>query len=73
MLIIIDEVTEGNWSADGLRIHLASIAKTVGMPADGERMRWSHAYFDAKARQFAAAGYPSDVGGLWPKQGASTG
>jgi len=22
------------------------------------------AYFDAKARQFAAAGYPADVGGL---------
>jgi phenylpyruvate tautomerase PptA (4-oxalocrotonate tautomerase family) len=73
VLVIIDEVTGGNWSADGLPIHLASIAKTVGMPADGERMRWSHAYFDAKARQFAAAGYPSDVGGLWPKQGASSG
>jgi phenylpyruvate tautomerase PptA (4-oxalocrotonate tautomerase family) len=68
VLVIIDEVTEGNWSADGLPIHLASIAKTVGMPADGERMQWSHAYFDAKARQFAAAGYPSDLGGLWPNK-----
>jgi hypothetical protein len=59
--------------ADGLPIHLASIAKTVGMPADGERMRWSHAYFDARARQFAAAGYPSDVVGYGQNKARAAG
>jgi len=69
VLVIIDEVTEGNWGCGGHAIHLASIAKTVGMPADGDRMAWSRAYFEAKARQFAAAAYPSDAGGLWPTSG----
>ncbi len=62
--VIIDEVTEGNWGSHGKTISLASIAGTVGLPKDGERFQWVRAYFDAKARQFAAAGYPADVGGL---------
>jgi phenylpyruvate tautomerase PptA (4-oxalocrotonate tautomerase family) len=62
--VIIEEVTEGNWGAHGKTISLASIADTVGLPKDGERFQWVQAYFDAKARQFAAAGYPEDVGGL---------
>jgi len=62
--VIIDEVTEGNWGSHGKTISLASIADTVGLSKDGERFQWVQAYFDAKARQFAAAGYPADVGGL---------
>jgi len=27
-------------------------------------MRWSQAYFEAKSRAMAAAGYPVDAGGL---------
>ncbi len=63
-LVVIDEVTEGNWGAAGHPISLASIAGTVGMSREGERFTWVRAYFAAKARQFAAAGYPADTGGL---------
>ena len=63
-LVIIDEVTEGNWGAAGRTISLASIADSVGLPKDGERFAWVRNYFAAKARQFAAAGYPADAGGL---------
>ncbi|HQR53359.1 MAG TPA: tautomerase family protein [Burkholderiales bacterium] len=62
--VIIDEVTEGNWGAHGKTISLASIADTVGLAKGGERFQWVRAYFAAKARQFAAAGYPADTGGL---------
>jgi phenylpyruvate tautomerase PptA (4-oxalocrotonate tautomerase family) len=62
--VIIEEVTEGNWGAHGKTISLAGIAETVGLPKDGERFQWVRAYFAAKARQFAAARYPEDVGGL---------
>jgi len=64
VLVVIDEVLEGNWGARGRTISLASIADTVGLPKDGERFAWVRAYFTAKGRQFAAAGYPADTGGL---------
>jgi phenylpyruvate tautomerase PptA (4-oxalocrotonate tautomerase family) len=64
ILVIIDEVTEGNWGAAGRTISLASIAETVGLAKDGSRFAWVRSYFDAKARQFKAAGYPVDAGGL---------
>lgn len=66
--VIIDEVTEGNWGAGGKTISLANIAVTVGLPKNGERFQWVQAYFAAKAREFAAAGYPQDTGGLLPVQ-----
>jgi phenylpyruvate tautomerase PptA (4-oxalocrotonate tautomerase family) len=47
-------------------ISLASIADTVGLPKNGERFAWVRSYFAAKARQFAAARYPADTGGLLP-------
>jgi phenylpyruvate tautomerase PptA (4-oxalocrotonate tautomerase family) len=62
ILVIIDEVTEGNWGAGGHTTSLASIADSVGLPKDGERFAWARQYFDAKARQFAAAGYPDGAG-----------
>jgi len=64
VLVVIDEVTEGNWGAGGRTISLDSIADSVGLPKSGERFRWVRSYFEAKARQFASAGYPVDVGGL---------
>lgn len=64
VLTVIDEVTEGNWGCAGHPISLASIAGTVGMATDGERFAWVRAYFAAKARHRAAAGYPTDTGGL---------
>lgn len=66
VLVVIDEVTEGNWGAGGKTISLEAIADSVGLPKDGPRFKWVQAYFQAKARQFAAAGYPADTGGLPP-------
>jgi phenylpyruvate tautomerase PptA (4-oxalocrotonate tautomerase family) len=64
VLVIIDEVTEGNWGAAGHTVSLAEIAGSVGLPKDGNRFAWVQEYFGAKRRQFEAAGYPNDVGGL---------
>jgi phenylpyruvate tautomerase PptA (4-oxalocrotonate tautomerase family) len=66
VLVIIDEVPEGNWGARGQTISLAAIADTVGLAKNGERFKWVRAYFDAKARARAAADYPPDTGGLLP-------
>lgn len=64
VLVVIDEVTEGNWGAAGRTISLAAIARSVGLPRDGDRFAWTEEYFGAKRRQLEAAGYPADVGGL---------
>jgi phenylpyruvate tautomerase PptA (4-oxalocrotonate tautomerase family) len=64
--VIIEEVGEGNWGAGGKTISLAAIADTVGLSKTGDRFQWVLAYFAAKARQFASAGYPADTGGLLP-------
>jgi phenylpyruvate tautomerase PptA (4-oxalocrotonate tautomerase family) len=66
ILTVIDEVTEDNWGSRGIPISLESIAVAVGQPQDGERLQWSRAYFGAKARAVAAAGFPPDAGGLPP-------
>jgi phenylpyruvate tautomerase PptA (4-oxalocrotonate tautomerase family) len=66
ILTVIDDVTEGNWGTRGTPISLEAIAGTVGQPRNGERLQWSHAYFEAKARAVAAVGFPSDMGGLPP-------
>lgn len=71
ILVVIDEVTEGNWAAGGRTIGMASIAGTVGLASTGERFAWVEAYFAAKARQRAGAGYPADTGGLLPQPAAS--
>ncbi len=64
--VLLDEVTEGNWAAGGKTISLASIADTVGLSKSGDRFAWVRGYFAAKARAFAAAGYPKGTGGLLP-------
>ena len=64
--VIIHDVTEGNWAAGGKTISLANIAGAVGLSKSGQRFGWVRSYFAAKARQFSAAGYPSDTGGLLP-------
>ncbi|WP_109476811.1 4-oxalocrotonate tautomerase [Paraburkholderia sp. C35] len=66
LLTVITEVPEGNWSTRGVPISLETTAVVVGLPSDGERLRWSRKYFEAKARALAAADYPSDMGGLLP-------
>jgi phenylpyruvate tautomerase PptA (4-oxalocrotonate tautomerase family) len=69
VLVIIEEVTEGNWGARGESISLARIADTVGLPKDGQRFAWVRSYFSAKARLRAAFDYPADSGGLLPADG----
>lgn len=68
ILVVIDEVTEGNWSAAGHPISLETIADSVGLAKDGPRFTWSKAYFEAKARMLDADRFPMDVGGLMPSQ-----
>lgn len=64
VMVIIDEIAEGNWGVQGKTISLASIADTVGLSKDGERFRWVRDYFAAKARLFGIAKYPPNTGGL---------
>jgi phenylpyruvate tautomerase PptA (4-oxalocrotonate tautomerase family) len=64
--VIIHDVTEVNWAARGKTISPANIAGAVGLSKTGRRFDWVRSYFAAKARQFSAAGYPSDTGGLLP-------
>lgn len=71
ILVVINEVTEGNWGAAGHPISLESIADSVGMSQTGERFAWVRSYFTAKARMLAAFNYPSDLGGLLPSQQTS--
>jgi phenylpyruvate tautomerase PptA (4-oxalocrotonate tautomerase family) len=66
ILVTIEEVQEGNCGSRGETISLGTIADRVGLPKSGERFQWVKAYFAAKARQFAAACYPADTGGLLP-------
>jgi len=65
ILVVIDEVTEGNWGARGKTISLQSIADAVGLPREGERFAWVQRYFDAKARLYEFAHFPPDTGGLF--------
>ena len=69
ILVMINEIPEGDWGCAGHPISIASIAGTVGLDPAGERFAWVRSYFDAKARQRAAAGYPADAGGLLPDAG----
>ena len=64
VLVVIHEVPEGNWGADGKTISLGDIAEAVGLPKDGERFKWVQKYFAAKERALVAAGYPTDTGGV---------
>jgi len=64
VLVVINEVPEGNWGASGKTIGLGSIAQSVGLPKDGDRFRWIESYFAAKQRALRMAGYPEDMGGL---------
>ena len=67
ILVMINEIPEGNWGCAGQPISIASIAGTVGRDPAGERFAGVRAYFDAKARLRTSAGYPPDTGGLLSK------
>jgi phenylpyruvate tautomerase PptA (4-oxalocrotonate tautomerase family) len=64
ILVVINEVPEGNWGANGKTIGMGTIAQAVGLSKDGERFKRVEKYFAAKQRALHVAGYPDDMGGL---------
>jgi phenylpyruvate tautomerase PptA (4-oxalocrotonate tautomerase family) len=66
VLVVIEEVKEGNWGAGGATISFNSIAESVGLSRASSRYLWTQDYFAAKARSLALGGYPKDVGGVPP-------
>jgi phenylpyruvate tautomerase PptA (4-oxalocrotonate tautomerase family) len=68
ILVVIDEVPEGNWGCAGRSISLESIADSVGLSKTGARYAWVQSYFAAKSRMLSASAYPKDLGGLLPSQ-----
>jgi phenylpyruvate tautomerase PptA (4-oxalocrotonate tautomerase family) len=67
ILVVINEVPEGNWGANGKTIGLDSISEAVGLSKHSERFQWVEKYFAAKERALKAAGYPEDTGGVLPQ------
>jgi phenylpyruvate tautomerase PptA (4-oxalocrotonate tautomerase family) len=65
--VIVNEVAEGHWGANGATYGLAQIVAYAGagMPVDIERGNFVKTYFKAKAGAYQAAGYPVDVSGLY--------
>ncbi|WP_338461308.1 tautomerase family protein [Synechococcus elongatus IITB7] len=68
ILVMINEIPEGNWGAGGHPISIAAIAETVGLDPTGDRFAWVHSYFAAKARLYSAAQFPANIGGLLPSE-----
>lgn len=68
VMVIINEVGEGNWGVQGETISLANIAEAVGLPKEGGRFHFVREYFAAKARLFAMVRFPSGTGGLMKEE-----
>jgi len=66
ILVIVDEVPEGNWGCAGKTISLESISASVGLAKTSQRYAWVETYFAAKARMLGTFGYPADMGGVLP-------
>ncbi|MRG57785.1 4-oxalocrotonate tautomerase [Phyllobacterium sp. SYP-B3895] len=66
ILVVIDEVPEGNWGCAGHTISMESISSSVGLAKTSQRYAWVEQYFAAKARMLTANDYPRDVGGVLP-------
>jgi len=66
ILVVLDEVPEGNWGCAGRTISMESISETVGLARTSSRYAWVESYFAAKARMLDANGYPDDMGGVLP-------
>ena len=64
IMVVINEVPEGNWGANGKTIGMDSISASVGLSKESERFQWVERYFAAKERALKAADYPEDMGGV---------
>lgn len=66
ILVVVDEVPEGNWGCAGKTISMESISASVGLAKTSQRYAWVEKYFAAKARMLTVFGYPGDMGGVLP-------
>jgi hypothetical protein len=64
MLVMINEILEGNLGFAGHPISVAPIAGTVGLDPAGEHFLLGCARISTPRRGSAAEGYPADGGGL---------
>ena len=64
IMVVINEVPEGNWGANGKTVGMDSISASVGLSRESERFQWVERYFAAKERALKAADYPEDMGGV---------
>lgn len=65
--VIVHEVPEGHWGAQGLTFTLGRTAKYTGVQQEPARIEYIKSYFTAKGKAYQAAGYPADVSGLYRK------
>jgi phenylpyruvate tautomerase PptA (4-oxalocrotonate tautomerase family) len=72
IMVIINEVPEGNWGANGKTIGMDYIPIAVGLSKQSERYKWVESYFAAKERALKAAGFPEDMGGVTASALAAT-
>jgi phenylpyruvate tautomerase PptA (4-oxalocrotonate tautomerase family) len=73
ILVVIDEVPEGNWGCAGKTINMESISASVGLSKTSQRYAWVESYFAAKARMLTAFDYPRDMGGVLPSMSRANG
>jgi len=64
IMVVVNEVPEGNWGANGKTIGMDSISAAVGLSRESERFQWVERYFTAKERVLQLGGYPEDAGGV---------
>lgn len=64
IMVVINEVPEGNWGANGKTIGMDSISTAVGLSPESERFQWVERYFTAKRHILQLGGFPEDVGGV---------
>lgn len=65
--VIIKEVPEGHWGANGETFGLGKIMEFAQAAPDIERGTFVKAYFKAKAALYATAGFPIGASGLFVK------
>jgi phenylpyruvate tautomerase PptA (4-oxalocrotonate tautomerase family) len=65
--VLINEVPEGHWGAQGVTYTLGRMAKQTGVQQDPGRIDYIKSYFTAKGKAYQVAGYPTDVSGLFRK------
>ncbi|MDI1245894.1 MAG: tautomerase family protein [Rhodoferax sp.] len=63
--VMVREMPEGSWGANGQTYTLERIAKHAAVPADPLRRQFVQGYFTAKGTLYGKAGFPADTSGLY--------